>query len=551
MSRQVAVRFLLVLSVATALLVVGTLPASATDRTATAPTPAQEPSGPHIVSVYPNPIADGDTGEFVVVSVPPGTHLGDYSLGDDETRVSLPNRTASDRVVLSTAPNATAPLLDEDPLPLSDDLALANGGEPVALSRNGTVIDRLNYTEAPPGELRVASGRNRWRALGATDRPVVTGTAGEATVFTLPDAPTVATDTLASADRRILLAGYTLGDEAVADELAAAAARNVTVRVLVDGDPVGGMARRQATILDRLADAGIEVNVLGGERARYNFHHAKYAVVDDQVLVATENWKHAGLGGNGSRGWGVVTSQPRIVRGLAETFRADAGWRDAQPWTEYRTDETFERAPAANATFPAEFRPRSVHVEETHLLVAPDNAESTILDIIGNATATIDVEQVSIGSRRQPFVQATLAAARRGVRVRILLSSAWYTEEENQQLVDWLNERAKRERLPLEARLAKPRNQFEKIHAKGVVVDGDQAVVGSLNWNNNSARDNREVVLVLEGEEVGSYYGRVFEADWPVPPPVPAGVAVFVLAATLVALRVGTRLDFDPDQPPR
>jgi phosphatidylserine/phosphatidylglycerophosphate/cardiolipin synthase-like enzyme len=384
-----------------------------------------------------------------------------------------------------------------------------------------------------------------------TDRPVVTGDAGKVTAFTLPDAPAVATDTLASADQRILFAGYTLADEAVADELVAAADRNVTVRVLVDGDPVGGTARRQATILDRLADAGIEVNVLGGERARYNFHHAKYAVVDDSALVATENWKHAGLGGNGSRGWGVVTDQPRIVQGLVDTFHTDAGWRDARPWTDYRTGETFESIPAANATFPTEFRPRSVHVEETRLLVAPDNAESVILDLISNATDTIDIEQVSIGSRHQPFVQATLAAARRGIRVRILLSSAWYAKEENQQLVDWLNERANRENLPLEARLAEPRGKFEKIHTKGVVVDGDQAVVGSLNWNNNSARDNREIVLVLEGQEVGSYYGRVFEADWPVPPPVPAGVVVTVFAATLVALRVGTRLNFDPDQPPR
>ncbi|WP_302080353.1 phospholipase D-like domain-containing protein [Salinibaculum rarum] len=539
------VRLVLACSVAAALLVVGTLPVAGADGPVASVADEQSSTGPRLVAAYPNPVIDGDAGEYVVVSVPPATDLGSYSLADDDSAVSLPNRTASGRVVLSTAPNATASLVDADPLPVSDHLELANGGESLTLSHNGTVVDRLNYTDAPSGELRVVAGTRRWRPLGATDRPVVTGDSGTVTAFALPDAPAVATETLAGADSRILLAGYTLGDDAVADELLAAAARNVTVRVLVDGDPVGGTARRQARLLDRLADAGIEVRVLGGERARYNFHHAKYAVVDDRALVATENWKHAGLGGNGSRGWGVVTSQPRIVQGLAATFRADAGWHDARPWTAYRADESFQEAPPANETYPTRFQPRSVRVEETRLLVAPDNAETTVLNLIDNATETLAIQQVSIGGRGQPFVQAALAAARRGVTVRILLSSAWYVEDENRKLVDWLDERASRENLPLEARLAKPRGQFEKVHTKGLIVDGDQVVFGSMNWNNNSAHENREVVLVLEGKEAGTYYGRVFDADWPVAPPLSLGVVAAVLAVTLVACRAGSRLEFN------
>jgi phosphatidylserine/phosphatidylglycerophosphate/cardiolipin synthase-like enzyme len=537
----------LVLAVAAALLTagipfVGALPSTQPAERGASPSA----DGPTIEAVYPNPVREGDRGEYVAIAVPPNTTLSDYAIGDDEATVPLPNRTASGRVVLSMAPNATADIVDGPVVRIPDDLALANGGEPLALYRNGTVVDRLNYTDAPEGERRVRAETDRWRPLGATDRPVVTGKAGEIRVFTLPDAPEIATDTLAGADRRILFAGYTLTDGAVAEELLTAARRNVSVRVLVDGDPVGGMARQQAEILDRLAAAGIEVRVLGGERARYEFHHAKYAVVDDSALVTTENWKHAGLGGNGSRGWGVVTHQPRVVRGLAATFRADAGWRDARNWTDYRGDASVEDAPAANATFPTDFQPKSVPVEETHLLVAPDNAESEILDILGNATERIDVEQVSLGSRQQPFVQATLAAARRGVEVRILLSSAWYVEEENRRLVTWLNDRADREELPLEASLAKPRGKFEKIHAKGVVVDGDQVILGSLNWNNNSARENREVVLVLDGEAAGSYYTRVFEADWPVPPPLPVGMGVVTLLAALAAAAAGTRLEFEP-----
>ncbi|WP_227376519.1 phospholipase D-like domain-containing protein [Haladaptatus halobius] len=120
---------------------------------------------------------------------------------------------------------------------------------------------------------------------------------------------------------------------------------------------------------------------------------------------------------------------------------------------------------------------------------------------------------MAVGSPQQPFVRATLAAARRGVVVRVLLSGAWYAREDNRKIVRWLNERADAEGFPLKAKLAEPRG-YEKIHAKGVVVDERHVVVGSLNWNNHSARENPEVALVLHGAEAGAYYAKVFRVDW-------------------------------------
>jgi phosphatidylserine/phosphatidylglycerophosphate/cardiolipin synthase-like enzyme len=507
---------------------------------------AENGSTPTIAAVYPNPVTDGDAGEFVVLSAPPGTNLGAYRLSDDDATVSLPNRTVAGRVVLSTHPNVTRPLVAGRVLPLADEIALANGGETIRLTARGERVDALAYVDAPANEKRVTGLEGRWQPLGATDRPVVTADAGEVTAFVLPDGGEVATETLSAADRRILLAGYTLTDSGVADELVAATRRNVTVRVLVDDSPVGGMSQRQATLLDRLVAAGIEVRVSGGKRARYRFHHAKYAVVDDRALVATENWKPSGLGGNSSRGWGVRTSQQPIVRGLVDTFQADTGWHDARGWTSYREGQTFESVESANGSYPTRFEPTRVPVERTRLLVAPDNAEDAVVGIIDNATETIDVQQVSIGSRHQPFLQATLSAARRGVRVRILLSSAWYVEEDNRALVAWLNDRAEAEDLPLEAAVADPRGRYEKIHTKGMVVDGDTVVLGSLNWNNNSARQNREVVLVLEGETVGAYYQRVFAADWNGGARrLPVGVVAALGAVTLGAARRGWQIRFE------
>ena len=507
-------------------------------------TPAVE-----VASIYPNPVPDGDEGEFVILNVTTPTPLGNYTLTDGEDRIRLPNRTVEGRIALTTAPNLTRNRTDARILALDQGLALANGGDHATLARDGDPIDTVRYTDAPEGEV-ATPGRDgvRWRPVGATEFPVVAAPGESTRAFVLPDGASVPAETLAAADERILLAGYTLTSPRVERELITASRRGVTVQVLVDGSPVGGLSRRSARTLDTLAEHGINVTVLPGEPARYDFHHAKYAVVDGQTLVTTENWKPAGTGGHASRGWGVVVDANRIVSALAATFRADASGLDARPWRRYRAGKRFAPADGspAHGPFPGSLTPQRFDPERIELLRAPDNAERRVRRLLRNADETIRIEQVSIGSRRQPFLRATLAAARRGVDVRILLSGAWYVEEENRKLVRWLNERATREDLPLTARLADPNGRFEKIHAKGVIVDDDQVLVGSLNWNNNSARENREVAVLIEGDGVAGYFVGVFQADWEGGDwRLPAGLLLAVVLAALAAVLVARRFEFE------
>ncbi len=194
-------------------------------------------------------------------------------------------------------------------------------------------------------------------------------------------------------------------------------------------------------------------------------------------------------------------------------FEADTSWHDTVSWEQFRRGKSFEPATPADQSYPTRFEPKTVPVESVTVLTAPGNAESGVVSLLDSANRSIAIQQMAVGGPQQPFVRATLDAARRGVEIRILLSSAWYVREDNQRLADWLNERAKKENLPLEAKLAEP-DGYEKIHAKGVIVDERHVVVGSLNWNNNSARENREVALVLHGKQAGTYYTDVFEADW-------------------------------------
>jgi len=468
-----------------------------------------------IVAVGPNPVAMHDRGEYLILEFPAPTALDGWTITDGETVVALPDQTVSGRIVLTGDPALVEPWVAPPVLAYHGRLALANAGEVIELRRDGQLVDRVAVGRAPEGFRYVKSSDGWvWRREGTTSFAVSRAGPSTARVFVLPDAPHETERVLATARDRIHLGAYTFTSREAAAILCRARARGVNVSMVVDGAPVGGLTRREASVLDRLAGCGVELTVLGGPYARFAFHHAKYAVVDDRVLVMTENWKPSGSGGRSNRGWGVVIESRPVADALAAVFDADTGWRDGSPWTDYRIDREFDEAGSANGTFRAVHPPTAVRVDAVSLLVTPDNAEGRLLGLLDNATDSIAVQQVTLGRPGNPLRRAILRAARRGVRVRLLLSGAWYARAENRDVAEALRELSRRESLPLEVRVANPAGRFGKLHSKGIVIDGDQAVVGSINWNNNSLRRNREVAVVLHGTEAGAYYTEVFLGDW-------------------------------------
>ncbi|WP_439026077.1 phospholipase D-like domain-containing protein [Haloarchaeobius sp. DT45] len=507
----------------------------------TSPSAPANDSAPRIVAVAPNPATAGERGEYVVVTFPERTNLTGWSIGDDEATAALPNVTVSGRVVFTADPEAVRPDVADRPLTVPDFPALANSGETLVLARGDRVVHRFGYARAPSAETWTG---DRWVPYGATDFAPATTGATTVRAFVTPDTR-VPLDAIRAADERVVLAGYTFTSVRVTDALVAAAQRGVAVRVLVDGGPVGGTSEQQVARLDRLGRAGVAVRVLGGPAARYDFHHAKYAVADDRALVLTENWKPSGSGGRANRGWGVEL-RGASADSLARVFEADWSAHDTIPWHAVRDGVTTVPAAPATGDYPSRIDAETVSVDRVRVLVAPDNAERRLTALVRGANHSVRVEQMAVESVETPLVRAAIAAARNGTRVRILLSSAWYAEEENARVAAELDRLAAREDLDLDAKLVAPDGRFEKVHAKGVVVDRRHVVVGSVNWNRHSLRENREVAVVLTGDEVGRYYAAAFDADWSrkqrVPPIL---LATAPVAAGGVAILLYRRVRFE------
>lgn len=536
MSRSVRVSFVLALCCVVFLTV---------SLGATATTQAAVPVEPHIVELYPNTSIPNDVGEYVTLSFPEPTTLTGWTLTDGETTTRLGDETVAGRVAFSRDPSVAREKVDDPVLELRDHFVLAQAGETVQLRYEGRIVDQTTYERAPRAQrwLRTDDGWE-WRPRGATTFEARDLPARSALAFVLPDSPGVPIETLRGADERVLLAGYTFSSEPTAEELRVAAERGVEIRVLVDGTPVGGQTTAEANALDSLAEAGIPVRVFDGPVTRYRFHHAKYAVVDDRVIVLTENWKPAGTGGRASRGWGVVVESAPVADAVVAVFEADAGWEDTVPWERYREgrERRFVEDDSATGSYPSRFDPEPVEVDSVRLVTAPDNAEREIIALLEGAEESIRIEQVAIHPDHA-FLRAAIDAAERGVHVRILLDDSWYVERENRALVERLESRAERDGLPIEARLVDSRGKFEKIHAKGVVVDDRRTLVGSVNWNDSSVRNNREVAVILESEAAAAYYAAVFDADWRGGrPSIPVGVGLAVAGAVGGAVFVGSRL---------
>jgi len=141
------------------------------------------------------------------------------------------------------------------------------------------------------------------------------------------------------------------------------------------------------------------------------------------------------------------------------------------------------------------------------LLTAPGNAADRIVARIDAADDRVLAVVPRTGGPNDRIVRALRRAAGRGVDVHLLLSGAWYDREENRELVATL------EPEPIAVAVSEPRGRYGKIHAKGLVVD-DAAIVGSLNWNDAAATENREVLLAVDDAGVADFYARAYAADW-------------------------------------
>jgi cardiolipin synthase len=352
------------------------------------------------------------------------------------------------------------------------------------------------------------------------------------TTFVSPDNSfQVITDEIRNAQVSIDINMYEFTNPFLYTELVDALERNITIRIFMEGSPIGGIDENEQYILSSLASKGGLIRCIVSDQAhrvnaRYQFDHAKYIIIDNKTLIVEScNWAKTGVPKNpsyGNREWGIIIHDEEIALSFSRVFDED--------WNPERIDsyplERMNMTPPAGFTlnyaspsgsYTPQFSPSTFRTPSNITPVfSPDTSEQLILDAIDQAISTIYIEQLYVYSEWDetisPFVVHLINKSQQGVVVKLLLDY----NPSYEKTTAILNEtRQYLERAGAEVKfMSTESSPFTTLHNKGMIIDNKTVLISSINWNKQSVRKNREAGILIENTEIAQYYATVFCADW-------------------------------------
>lgn len=339
----------------------------------------------------------------------------------------------------------------------------------------------------------------------------------------------------------------------IANALVDALGRNVSVKVLMEGGPVGGISNQEKYIAKMIEDNGGEVYYMITDsnaiiRNRYAYVHAKYAIFDSsKVLISSDNFGMTGHPVNnsyGNRGWDVLIENTTVAQYYEMVFNEDISTNHSDIFRYQASDPKYGAPPpdfVPDTSIPTgSYSPIQGAISYTGSFLvepvfSPDQSlmvNHSILYAINNAQISIDVEMLVMHTYWGPeatgspsttpnlILEALINAARRGVSVRILLDSSYFNTDpnnprDNDNTVAYVNSIANTEGLPLEGRLTDLNGiKVVKIHNKGMIIDHQKVFISSINGTQGSFKYNREAAIIVNSTDLANYYQVLFDYDW-------------------------------------
>jgi hypothetical protein len=529
---------------------------------------------------------DARDGEFFSIINPGAADIvvGNWSVSDGEGSLTLPiSCHIAPKGTLTIARNATRfheqnnRIPDLSILPSSlqsskptvrGSFRLANDGDEISLMDcDGKTVDAVAFgSSARTADLGIhwhgppipSPGRSRilvrqsnidtdsasdWLALrdyrpGQSDFDPVADRSS-ATVLVLPEHSNFIIDAICSARLSVLICSYEFDSLLVGSTVIGLLGKGVSVKVLLEGSPAGGISDRSKALLPILDDAGAEISFAqpSSEKdlpRRYSYVHAKYIVIDGRTsIILSENLVSnifdAELG-RGNRGWAAILDSLSIARALTELFEFDADLR----FPDVRSGTDAVASSMTDVNLSAATRPHRVVGQEpvgatceSELFIFPDctGAGTAIDRLISEAKDSMYAEVFyadtvwktpMLGEVTSPILGASAALVGRSMESYICFDNNSLfsgTDNRNIRAIDMLSSVVKRNDAKVSIGFPPSRAPFDTLHNKGMVLDHHLSWISSVNWNYESVCTNREIGLLIDDSSIAGFYEKNVKLD--------------------------------------
>ena len=234
--------------------------------------------------------------------------------------------------------------------------------------------------------------------------------------------------------------------------LEAAVGRGVTVRALI-AHTHSGPDKRLRQLELRMLGKGVTVSRTAEDLVRY---HGKLLVVDREELhVYGFNYTAVDLG---SRSFGILTRERRMVQEALRLFEADATRQEFEPLVD-------------------------------GFVVSPENAREQLATFIKHAKKSLAIYDPKLTDR--PMLRLLQQRAKAGVDIRVLGKTGKSGNGLRAQKLPGL-----------------------RLHVRAMIRDGDTAFVGSQSLRALELDARREVGLIARDPAVVRRLQEAFEEDW-------------------------------------
>ncbi|MBN1539892.1 MAG: lamin tail domain-containing protein, partial [Candidatus Thermoplasmatota archaeon] len=392
----------------------------------------------------------------------------------------------------------------------------------------------------------------------------------ELTVGVCPDSSSeVLCQALEDAENQVLVNVYEITSEWITSRFIGLHQRGLKVRVLLEGNPVGGLSYSEEVCISRMVNAGIEVRKMitdtgRGIRDRYRYDHAKYIVIDgDSVLLSTDNFKDTSFprpgskSHTGTRGWIVNLRSMPLADDLTNVFTEDWDGPDIEVCEALLDVEGLLEVDQVNqeplTVFRAWYEPvHSSIVGTSQVLVSPDHLyleDNPLLDLIRRSESEIILELMDIeleflagsigrmsiptihiddlehygANAMNPYLEELIHAANRGVNVTLLLDGSDFNGDgvpdaqvKARQIDDVIDKCGASDNFHL---MMHPSPHYglegdiNMIHTKGMIVDRSWIWISSFNWGPTSGLENREAGVLIASHDAAEYLREVLFYD--------------------------------------